>query len=72
MNMQSKQPIKIIKRKQRELIASEQDAPECELKTERQTGRDIFETITLWIAENKDTRQALYRRERILLRGVFE
>jgi hypothetical protein len=66
------QPIKIIKRCERERLAESQQSPECQIKTESQTRRDIFETITTWIEEQRETKQALYRRERLLLSGVFE
>jgi hypothetical protein len=59
--------IKIVKRKQRELLAAHQEVLECELKTESQTRRDIFETITSWIEEQRQTKQALHQRNRILL-----
>jgi hypothetical protein len=63
------QPIKIIKRCQRE---RQPQLPECVFKTESQARRDIFETITTWIEEQRETKQALYQRERLLFRGVFE
>jgi hypothetical protein len=70
--MSSKQPIKIIKRCQRERLAEPLQSPECGLKTESQARRDIFETITTWVEEQRETKQSLYRRERLILRGVFE
>jgi len=59
--MPPSQSIRIIKRRQRELIAARQEAPECELKTEMQTRRDIFQTITSWIEEQRETKQALHQ-----------
>jgi hypothetical protein len=47
--------IKIIKREQRELPAV---PPEGELKTENQTRREIFETITLWIEEQRQRKRS--------------
>jgi len=70
--MPTDQPIKIIKRCQRERLAQPPPTPECEFKTESQARRDIFETITTWIEEQRETKQALYRRERLFLRDVFE
>jgi hypothetical protein len=62
--MPPSQSIRIIKRKQRELIAARQEIPECELKTEWQTQRDMFDTITSWIQEQRETKQALHQRHR--------
>ena len=47
--------IRIIKREQRELPAGQ---PEGELKTENQTRREIFETITLWIEEQRQRKRS--------------
>jgi hypothetical protein len=46
--------IRIIKREQREFPAV---PPECELKTERQARREIFETISLWIEEQRQRKR---------------
>jgi hypothetical protein len=70
--MPSHQPIRIIKRCQRERLAQPQQSPECELKTESQARRDIFETITTWIEAQRETKQALNQREKLFFRGVFE
>jgi len=43
--------IRIIKREQRQISACQQEIPECELKTENQTRREMFETINSWIDE---------------------
>jgi predicted XRE-type DNA-binding protein len=51
----SEKTIKIIKREQREVPAGE---PEGELKTENQTRREIFETITLWIEEQRQRKRS--------------
>ena len=50
--------IRIIKREQREFPAEQQEVPSCELKTENQTRREIFETITLWIEEQRQRKNA--------------
>jgi len=63
------QPIRIVKRKERELLAAQQQTPECELKTDGQTRRDIFETVTSWIKEQKETKQALHSSLSRLLAG---
>jgi hypothetical protein len=47
--------IRIIKREQRELPAGQ---PEGELKTENQTRREICETITLWIEEQRQRKRS--------------
>jgi hypothetical protein len=49
--------IRIIKREQRESDSGQQELTECELKTERQTRREIFETITLWIEEQRQRKK---------------
>jgi hypothetical protein len=64
------QSIRIIKRKQRELLAAPQSTLECELKTESQTRRDIFATITSWIEEQRETKQALHQHHQSLLRPL--
>jgi hypothetical protein len=68
--MPPKQSIKIVKRKQRESLAAREDAPECELKTETKTRREICETIASWIEEQRKTKQALHERTRQLLRDL--
>jgi len=50
--------IRIIKREQRQSLAGEQEIPACELKTENQTRREIFETITLWIEELRQQKKS--------------
>ncbi len=57
--MSSNQPIKIVKRKERELLEAQQQLPECEVKTEGQTRRDMFETVASWIKEQREAKQAL-------------
>ena len=49
--------IRIIKRAQREFASGQQEIPECELKTERQTKREMFQTITRWIEEQKQRKK---------------
>ena len=46
--------IKVIKREQRELIAAQtEEVSEPQVKTEIETRREIFRTITLWVEEQK-------------------
>jgi ADP-ribose pyrophosphatase YjhB (NUDIX family) len=48
--------IRIIKREQRQFPGGH---PEGESKTENQTRREIFETITLWIEEQRQRKRDL-------------
>lgn len=70
--MPSKQTVKIIKRDQRERRANPPQLSVEQSKTETQAQRDIFETITSWIEEQRETRQALYQRDLLWLKGAFE
>jgi len=49
--------IKIIKREQRQLPACEQEIPECELKSESQTRREMLQTINAWIDELRERKK---------------
>ena len=49
--------IRIIKRAERQFASGQQEISECELKTERQARREIFQTITLWIEEQKQRKK---------------
>ena len=56
----SEKSIKIIKREQRELLAAQnEEPPELPMKTENEARREIFETITRWIEEQREAQQAL-------------
>jgi hypothetical protein len=68
--MSSKKAIRIIKREQRELLANQQEAPEGELKTEKQTRREIFRTITFWVEQQKETKQEPRRLEESFVRSA--
>jgi hypothetical protein len=53
-------PIKIIKRKQRELpVKPRGPLAHVELKTENQTRRELIRTVTSWIEERKGTKKEL-------------
>lgn len=62
--------IKVVKRRQRDYLVAQQETPECELKSERQTKREIFNTITSWIEEQRETKKDLHRRDCLLLRDA--
>jgi hypothetical protein len=62
--------IKVVKRRQRDYLVAQQETPECELKTDRQTSRDIFNTITSWIEEKRETKKEIHRRDCLLLRDA--
>jgi hypothetical protein len=49
--------IRVIKREQRQLAACQQEIPESELKTERQTRREMLETINSWIDELRERKK---------------
>jgi hypothetical protein len=52
--------IKIIKREERELlVAQNEELPEAPVKTENETRREIFETVTRWIEEQREAQRAL-------------
>lgn len=55
--MPSNKAVRIIKREQRELLANQQEVPAS--KTETQTKRDIFRTITLWIEDKRNQPAAM-------------
>ena len=58
----NKKPIKVIKRKQREGLAAQGEDPSMpQVKTESETRREILETITLWIEEQREAQKALTR-----------
>jgi len=50
--------IRIIKREQRQFSAGQQETLGSELKTERQMRREIFETITSWIEEQRQRKKS--------------
>jgi hypothetical protein len=55
-------PIKVIKRKQREVLAAQgEELPVPQVKTESETKREILETITLWIEEQREAQKVLTR-----------
>jgi len=58
--MSTERPIKVIKREQRELLAAQnEELPDSPVKTESETRREIFETISQWIEEQREAQRAL-------------
>ena len=56
----SDKSIKIIKREQRELLVTKnEELPELRMKTENEARRELVETITRWIEEQREAQQAL-------------
>ena len=56
----NEKPIKVIKREQREVLAAQgEELPVPQVKTESETRREIWETITLWIEEQREAQKAL-------------
>ena len=56
----SEKSIKIIKREQRELLVTKnEELPELRMKTENEARRELVETITRWIEEQREAQQAL-------------
>ena len=66
----SDKSIRVIKRSEHEREAPPQETPESELKTESQTRREIFNTITLWIEQQKETKKELQERDCLLLKNA--
>ena len=60
-------PIRIIKCKQRESAGQQPEVLEVELKSETQSTRQIFNTITMWIEEQREAKRELERRTGLLL-----
>jgi len=56
----SDKSIKIIKREQRELLVTKnEELSEVPMKTENEARRELVETITRWIEEQREAQQAL-------------
>ena len=51
--------IKVVKRKQREVLEDQQEALESAPKTERQARRMMFQTISSWIEEQREIKKRL-------------
>ena len=63
--MPANRAIRIIKRQQRELLATRLEVAQCDSKTDSQIRRDIFRTITLWIEDQRERKQELSQRRRL-------
>jgi hypothetical protein len=66
----SQKSIRVVKRRQRDYLAAQQlaaqqETPESQLKTESQTKREIFNTVTSWIEEQRETKKELQRCDRL-------
>ena len=53
--------IRIIKREQRESLAGQQEIIASDLKTENQTRREISETVTSWIEEQRERKKGAFK-----------
>ena len=60
--MLANKSIKVVKRKQREVLEHQQEALESAPKTERQARRMMFQTISSWIEEQREIKKQLPRR----------
>ena len=58
--------IKVVKRKQREVLECQQEALESSPKTERQARRMMFQTISSWIEEQREIKKQLHRQLALL------
>jgi len=54
MTAAAKPSIRIIKRKERELLAGQSVAPANHLKTENQSRRELVQTIASWIEKRRE------------------
>jgi len=59
--MLANKSIKVVKRKQREVLEHQQEALETAPKTERQARRLMFQTISSWIEEQREIKRQLSR-----------
>jgi len=59
--MLANKSIKVVKRKQREVLEHQHEALESAPKTERQARRMMFQTISSWIEEQRDIKKQLPR-----------
>jgi hypothetical protein len=71
----SEKSIRVVKRRRRDhlaaqQLATQQETPECQLKTESQTRREIFNTVTSWIEEQRETKKELQRCDGLLLENL--
>ena len=59
--MLANKSIKVVKRRQREVLERQQEALESAPKTERQARRMMFQTISSWIEEQREIKKRLPR-----------
>ena len=64
--MLANKSIKVVKRKQREVLEHQQEALESAPKTERQARRLMFQTISSWIEEQREIKKQLHRQLALL------
>jgi len=58
--------IKVVKRKHREVLEDQREALELPPKTERQARRMMFQTISSWIEEQRESKKQLPRQLALL------
>ena len=59
--MLANKSIKVVKRKQREVLDDQLEALASAPKTERQARRMMFQTISAWIEEQRESKKQLPR-----------
>ena len=64
--MLANKSIKVVKRKQREVLEYQQEALESAPKTERQARRMMFQTISSWIEQQREIKKQLPRQLALL------
>jgi hypothetical protein len=64
--MLANKSIKVVKRKQREVLEDQQEALESATTTERQARRMMFQTIGAWIEEQRESKKKLHRQLALL------
>ena len=64
--MLANKSIKVVKRKQREVLEDQQEGLESAPKTERQARRMMFQTISSWIEEQREIKNSPIRPPRLL------
>ena len=64
--MSPNKSIKVVKRKQREVLEYQREALESAPQTERQARRIMFQTISSWIEEQKEIKKQLHRQLALL------
>jgi hypothetical protein len=64
--------IKIIKRKHRIGVEEERDTVEPSLKTENEIRREILDTITSWIEDQREAKKELHRQSSFFKQETYE